>query len=126
MGYWIVVNLTPFPIKAKERHKKIMPYATIILPGESCHLPCSAGNLHKSFRLSTSMSRPYAELWSHANYPGELLLGKIGLVEPYMAVRKTLTKHFQIHYSPHPAGHIFELTYIPRVSQDWITANYKH
>jgi hypothetical protein len=110
--YCIVVNLTPFPIRVTERHRKDNPFVTVIKPGEASHLPCYEGS-QRSFMLSTSMSRPYSHLWSIVDLPGEIPLGSIGNVKPYAIVRRKLQKHFLVNYTSFRAGHMFELSYDP-------------
>ena len=123
MTYWIVVNLTPFPIKAESRNgpprssnsRPKYPNTFVILPGETHHLPCF-NRKGKSYTLSTSMSLPYSQLYSLVDLPGEVLLAKIALMAPYAVVRKGLRNRFEVTYSRFPSGHMFELTYSPRVS----------
>jgi len=122
-AYWIVVNLTPFPIKAEARHGPPRPSTSctkypntfVILPGETHHLPCF-NRKGKSYTLSTSMSLPYSQLYSLVDLPGEVLLAKIALAAPYAVVRRELRNYFEVNYSRFPSGHMFELTYNPRVS----------
>ena len=117
----VFVNLTPFPIRVRERNQQVDPYVAIIKPGESCRLPCS-GQAPKTFMLSTLMSQPYfrVHLWSRINLPGEIPIAKLGVTvkkKPHCDVRRRLMNPFKINCCFYAKGVVFEMSYDPGLCQ---------